>query len=110
VVWWIFSWSRIMRRRMLVWCVVGVVVVGRRRMRRMMLCVVVWLRRRMRMTHVDLEGDVSLSSSAFPVESSRASCLPLLHELVDGPGCCGGELHGGGGGGGGHWYVSRLLC
>jgi hypothetical protein len=57
------------------WCVCCVVVVRR-------------MSRRRRMTQVDLEGDVGLSTSAFPVEVCRASLPPLLQELVYSPGDC----------------------
>jgi hypothetical protein len=92
------------RRRMLVWCLCVVVVVWRR-IRRM--CVV-WLRRRMRMTQVGLEGDGCLPSSALPVEGSIASRPPVLHELVYGPGDCCGELllHFVVCGGGGHCIIT----
>jgi hypothetical protein len=79
-------WRR--RRRKFVWCVYSVVVV-RRRMRRM--CVV-WLRRRMRVTQVGLEGDGSLTTSTLHMEGGCVASPPSLQELLEGPGGCGGEL------------------
>jgi hypothetical protein len=85
VVWWILTWSRIMRRRMLVWCVVGVVVVGRRRMRRMMYVVVV-LWRRMRMD-VCPQCDGGFTIGTLKNQDSLGPSIPELEELVQCPLC-----------------------
>jgi hypothetical protein len=88
------------RRRMwwIVWCV-GVVVVVRRRM-----FVVVWLRRRMWMTQMGLEGHFGPAITALHVEGGCGPGPPQVQELLESPGGSGWELllHDVVCGGGGH--------